>query len=481
MAFVYILFVARDINIIYNTYMAKKYNLSLYIFRRDLRLEDNTALIRALELSIEVIPCFIMDERQLYNNPYRGDNAVWFMIQSLRDLHNELIKKGGRLYLFKGIAETVVEMLIKEENINAVFFNRDYTPFSSMRDTNIKKICNQYNVDCNIYADALLNEPEMVVKQDGKAYKIFTQYLKKAKMFAVDVPVKNKYTNYRIKKVASEEPIDLLDAININTSSYILLRGGRKEGLKLLSNIAHLQDYNEKRNYPSVQGTSFLSAHNKFGTVSIREVYFAAKKYLKQPGSFIDELYWRDFFTYIAFHFPHVFTGAFHKKYDSIKWLVDNERFELWKNGITGFPIVDAGMRQLNTTGWMHNRVRMVVASFLVKDLHINWRWGEQYFAQKLIDYDPSVNNGNWQWAASTGCDAQPFFRIFNPWLQQKKYDPDCEYIKKWIPELRVFSAKVIHNWYDAGINCEYPKPVVNHTQESAIAKLMYKEVNTTR
>jgi Deoxyribodipyrimidine photolyase len=231
-----------------------------------------------------------MDERQLYNNPYRGDNAVWFMIQSLRDLHNELIKKGGRLYLFKGIAETVVERLIKEENINAVFFNRDYTPFSSMRDTNIKKICNQYNVDCNIYADALLNEPEIVVKQDGKAYKIFTQYLKKAKMFAVDVPVKNKYTNYRIKKVASEEPIDLLDAININTSSYILLRGGRKEGLKLLSNIAHLQDYNEKRNYPSVQGTSFLSAHNKFGTVSIREVYFAAKKYLKQPGSFIDEL-----------------------------------------------------------------------------------------------------------------------------------------------------------------------------------------------
>lgn len=455
--------------------MEKKYNLSLHIFRRDLRLEDNTALIRALELSTEVIPCFIMDERQLYNNAYRGDNAVFFMIQSLRNLHSELIKNGGRLYLFRGITENVVERLINEEHINAVFFNRDYTPFSSMRDTNIKEICKRYNVDCNIYADVLINEPEIVVKEDGKAYKIFTQYLKKAKMFAVDVPAKNKCTNYRVKQIESEQPFDVLDTIKTNTGPHILLRGGRKEALKLLANIAHLQDYNQKRNYPSVQGTSFLSAHNKFGTVSIREVYFAAKKYLKQPNSFIDELYWRDFFTYIAFHFPHVFTGAFHKKYDSIKWLDNKERFELWANGLTGFPIVDAGMRQLNATGWMHNRVRMVVASFLVKDLHINWRWGEQYFAQKLIDYDPSVNNGNWQWAASTGCDAQPFFRIFNPWIQQKKYDPDCVYIKKWIPELRLFSLKVIHNWFNANINCDYPKPIVNHTQESAIAKMMFK------
>lgn len=458
--------------------MAKKYNLSLHIFRRDLRLDDNTALIRACELSNYVIPCFILDDRQLYNNPYRGDNAVCFMIQSLRDLNNELVKKGGRLYLFKGISEDVVEKLIKEENINGVFFNRDYTPFSTMRDEKIREICTKYNRDCNIYADALMNEPEMVVTQDGRPYTIYSHYLKKAKMFAVSSPLKNKFTNYYTKKIKSEETQYILDTVTVSDNPQRLLKGGREEAMHLLSKIEDLQHYDETRNFPAVQGTSLLSAHIKFGTVSIREVYHTAKKYLKKPDSFINELYWRDFFTSIAFHFPHVFKGAFHQKYDTLQWTNDKEKFELWANGLTGFPIVDAGMRQLNTTGWMHNRVRMIVASFLVKDLHIDWRWGERYFATNLLDYDPSVNNGNWQWAASTGCDAQPYFRIFNPWLQQKKYDPECEYIKRWIPELQQFPAKVIHNWYDADINCDYPKPVVDHKRESAIAKLMYKSLS---
>ncbi len=460
--------------------MMKKYNISLHIFRRDLRLEDNTALIRACELSNQVIPCFILDDRQLGNNPYRGDNAVQFMAESLRDLNRELNKKGSRLYLFKGIAEDVVETLIKEEHINAVFFNRDYTPFSVMRDANIKNICNRYHVDCNIYADALLNEPEMVTKQDGKPYSIYSQYLKKAKMYPVESPLKNRYNNYSIKSISCEQPADILDTLYLNKNPHILLQGGRKEALKLLTHIAHLHNYSETRNYPSKEGTSLLSAHNKFGTVSIREVYYAAKQYLTLPDTFIGELYWRDFFTYIAYHFPHVFKGAFHKKYNSIKWLDDNKRFEQWTHGCTGFPIVDAGMRQLNTTGFMHNRVRMIVASFLVKDLHINWQWGERYFANQLIDYDPSVNNGNWQWAASTGCDAQPFFRIFNPWLQQKKYDPECEYIKRWIPELRSFPAKVIHNWYDAFVHSEYPKPIVDHGTQAGIAKMIFKTANAT-
>ncbi|MDH7554228.1 MAG: deoxyribodipyrimidine photo-lyase [Spirochaetota bacterium] len=458
--------------------MAKKYNLSLHIFIRDLRLDDNTALIRACELSNYVIPCFILDDRQLYNNPYMGDNAVQFMIQSLKELTTELNKKGSRLYLFKGIAENIVEMLIKQEKINAVFFNRDYTPFSIMRDGNIKEVCSRYTIDCNIYVDALMNEPEMVLSQDGRPYTIYSHYLKKARMFAVSSPLKNKFNNYYTKKIKSEEPQDILDTVTVNDNPNLFSKGGRNEALHLLSKIAHLQHYAKTRNFPAVQGTSLLSAHIKFGILSIREVYHTANKHLKIPDSFINELYWRDFFTSIAFHFPHVFKGAFHQKYDALQWTNDKEKFELWANGLTGFPIVDAGMRQLNTTGWMHNRVRMIVASFLVKDLHIDWRLGERYFATKLIDYDPSVNNGNWQWAASTGCDAQPYFRIFNPWLQQKKYDPDCKYIKHWIPELQTFPAKVIHNWYDADIICDYPKPVVEHQRESAIAKLMYKSLS---
>ncbi len=457
--------------------MTKKYELSLHIFRRDLRLDDNTALIRACELSNYVIPCFILDDRQLYNNPYRGDNAVWFMIQSLKELTTELNKKGSRLYLFKGIAENVVEMLIKEEKINAVFFNRDYTPFSRMRDGNIRELCARYTIDCNIYADALMNEPEMVVTQDGRPYTIYSHYLKKASMFAVSSPQKNKFNNYYTKKIKSEEPQDILDTVIVNENPHLLLKGGRSEALHLLSKIDNLQNYDQTRNFPAVQGTSLLSAHIKFGTVSIREVYHTAKKHLKSPHSFINELFWRDFFTSIAFHFPHIFKGSFHQKYDALQWLNDKEKFDRWANGLTGFPIVDAGMRQLNTTGFMHNRVRMIVASFLVKDLHIDWRWGERFFATKLIDYDPSVNNGNWQWAASTGCDAQPYFRIFNPWLQQKKYDPECKYIKRWIPELQTVPAKVIHNWYDADTICDYPKPVVEHQRESAMAKLMYKSL----
>ncbi|MCX8122814.1 MAG: DNA photolyase family protein [Spirochaetes bacterium] len=458
--------------------MGKKYNISLHIFRRDLRLEDNTALIRALELSNQVIPCFILDERQIYNNPYRGDFAIQFMVQSLKELNDDLNKKGSRLYLFKGIAENVVEMLLQEQKIDAVFFNRDYTPFSTMRDGKIKEICAKYAVDCNIYADALMNEPEMVVKLDGMPYIIFTQYLKKARMFQVNQPHKNKYSNYYNAKITLEKHHDILNTIIVNKNPHTFLKGGKKEALQLLSKIADLQNYSETRNFPALQGTSLLSAHIKFGTVSIRQVYHAANKFLRQPDSFITELYWHDFFTSIAYHFPHVFGGAFHKKYNALQWSNDKEKFELWAHGLTGFPIVDAGMRQLNTTGFMHNRVRMIAASFLVKDLHIDWRWGEQYFATKLIDYDPCINNGNWQWAASTGCDAQPFFRIFNPWLQQKKYDPECKYIKRWIPELQSLPAKVIHKWYEADINCDYPKPVVDHVKEAHIAKRMYRKVN---
>ncbi|MEJ5361615.1 MAG: deoxyribodipyrimidine photo-lyase [Spirochaetota bacterium] len=458
--------------------MSKRYQNSVHIFRRDLRLEDNTALIKALELSHQVVPCFILDERQINNNPYKSDNAVQFMIKSLGELNNELRSRGSRLYCFKGIAEQVIENLIKEVPIQAVFFNRDYTPFSKMRDENIRTVCKKYNIDCHVYADTLLNEPEAVVKQNGTPYSVYTHYLQKAKTFAVDLPVKHEKTNYYKEPIANAYHFDILQAIVSYDNPNIIVHGGRKEALALLQALHKLQDYQNTRNYPAIQGTSLLSAHIKFGTVSIRDVYHEAKGQLWNSTTFVNELYWRDFFTTIAFYFPYVFGQPFYEKYASLPWSDDEKSFERWKNGITGFPIVDAGMRQLNTTGWMHNRVRMIAASFLVKDLHIDWRRGEQYFAQTLIDYDPSVNNGNWQWAASTGCDAVPYFRIFNPWLQQKKYDTNCEYIKQWIPELRDLHPKVIHNWALAENTNKYPKPVVDHGKESAITRLLYKGIN---
>lgn len=456
--------------------MTKKYHLSLHIFRRDLRLQDNTALIRALELSLEVIPCFILDERQIVNNPYKFDNALIFMMNSLWELNSQLMEKGSRLYVFKGIAEEVVEKLLLSIQIQAVFFNRDYTPFATKRDEAIKAVCKAKSVDCNIYADALLNEPEAVVKNDGTPYTVYTHYLKKARTYAVSTPAVNRYTNYYKGEVPGTLHSEHLHSLVTCKNNVLFLKGGGAEAVKLLSAVKDLTNYKETRNYPFKKGTSHLSAHIKFGTVSIREVFYTAKQYLND-ATFIHELYWRDFFTSIAFHFPHVFKGAFHKQYDALQWANDKEKFELWTNGLTGFPIVDAGMRQLNTTGWMHNRVRMIVASFLVKDLHIDWRWGERYFATKLIDYDPSVNNGNWQWAASTGCDAQPYFRIFNPWLQQKKYDPECEYIKRWIPELQIVSLKDIHNWVYSGSSVKYPKPILDHVIESSYAKGIYKSI----
>ena len=258
----------------------------------------------------------------------------------------------------------------------------------------------------------------------------------------------------------------------------IFARGGRKNAQKVLNRLADFNDYDTDRDIPAKEATTGLSAHNKFGTVSIREVYHAVTDALGSSHTIIRELYWRDFFSHVAFHFPHIFGHAFHKKYEQLEWENSRKKFKVWCDGKTGFPIVDAGMRQLNVTGFMHNRVRMIVASFLVKDLHIDWRWGEKYFAQNLVDYDPAVNNGNWQWAASTGCDAQPYFRIFNPWIQGKKFDLDCIYIKKWVPELRKYSAKDIHRLEKGGALDGYPEAIVDHSEAKQVAEDMFIEAS---
>lgn len=457
--------------------MQKPFARSLFIFRRDLRLEDNTALNLALEQSDQVIPCFIFDPRQITPHPYQSLPALHCMSTSLEELNEALHKKGSQLHLVMGKAEEVVEEVINAGRVQAVFFNNDYTPFSRLRDEAIKRICSFLNTTCISAHDSLLTPPDQSIKDDGDPYTIFTPYFKKN---SVTKPAKPKrlsegrFITVNLPLAVSKQ---FMEELKYKNAHQLFRKGGRKEALNLIeTKLPLLTDYAVARDIPTQEKTSGLSVHHKFGTCSIREVYHAALSTLGKDSPFIKELYWRDFFTQICFQFPHVLHGAFHRRYDTIQWSDNEENFQKWCRGETGFPIVDAGMRQLNETGFMHNRVRMIVASFLTKDLHINWRWGERYFAQKLLDYDPAVNNGSWQWAASTGCDAQPYFRIFNPWLQQEKFDSECFYIKKWVPELKHLSSKQIHNLKnETGLG--YPIPMVDHGKQKDIAIQMFQAV----
>ena len=450
-------------------------HVSIHIFRRDLRLHDNSALLAALEKSQQVVPIFIFDERQL-NNPFRGDFAFRFLLNSLHELDLELQARGSHLYLFRGIAEKVLEQLLGLLPVSAIYLNRDYTPFSLQRDAAIKEICNSKNIEIQVFADALLTEPEWVHKEDGLPYTVFTPFKKRASKIAIAKPVSNDFQNFYKDPILCENP-QLLDLLMPKSGATPLLHGGRNEGLKLLEQVATMDNYNEVRNIPALNATSLLSAQHKFGTISVRETYERAQN-LDESNAFVSELYWRDFFTHIAFHFPHVFGNSFREKYNDLNWKQNDTAFQRWCTGTTGFPIVDAGMRQLVQTGFMHNRVRMIVASFLPKDLHLDWRLGERFFANHLADYDPAVNNGNWQWAASTGCDAQPYFRIFNPWSQQQKFDPDCAYIKKWVPELAALSPETIHNlWKRFPPGLTYPRPMLEHAEAAKWAISMFKKL----
>ena len=302
---------------------------------------------------------------------------------------------------------------------------------------------------------------------------MFTPYYKQALTFTVTPPQKLTqgafYSDTLKSSFLATHPL----VYTKNSSSVVT--GGTAQAQKIVRPLEDFTNYEQEHNFPSI-ATTHLSAHNKFGTVSIRTVYHAIYKKLGKSHPLLRQLYWRDFFTTIAFFFPFVFGNAFKEKYNNVVWSTNKKFFEKWCKGMTGFPIVDAGMRELNATGFMHNRARLITGSFLVKDLHINWLWGEKYFAQQLIDYDPSVNNGNWQWVASTGCDSQPYFRIFNPWLQQKKFDPECIYIKKWLPEVKNIPIKDIHNWYKTYSEYDnYHPPLVEHDYETKKAKIMYK------
>ncbi len=420
------------------------YKLSLFIFRRDLRLQDNTALIEALKHSEKVVPCFIFDYQQMQKNEYFSEKAFYFMLQSLQDLYEELSSQEAKLYIFKGDPANIVKQLIRTYKIDAVYVNRDYTPYSVKRDRVIQQTVENLGKEFHSLGDVLLHEPEEIYKEDGNPYTTYIPFMKKSRTLDVIKPQCNVYSNYFSAKIDLPSIFSLKGFSEKSNRSAPLLEGGRKSAEKLLQKIN------------SSTEASHLSAHHKFGTLSIREVYHHIVREFGVDHDVINGLYRRDFFTHIAFHFPIVFGNSFHEKYRDISWSKNQRHFMLWCEGKTGVPIVDAGMRELNETGYMHHDVRMVVASFLIKDLHIDWRRGEKYFAQKLIDYDPAVNNGNWQWVASTGCDVQ---------LQQEKFDPEAVYIKQWVPELKALTPKEIHKLEKYTL--------VNHKMEAERAKKM--------
>ena len=414
-------------------------DLSVFLFRRDLRLSDNSGLIAAMHASKKVMPVFIVDPALVAN--WSNANArLSFLGSALKNLDHAIASHGGRLQVLQGDLAEVLSKLLNQHKVDSVYTNRDYTPLARSRDKQLKTVSETMGVAFHSYGDQLLNEPEAVTKADGLPYTVFTPYFRRAKDHHIPTPTQEAQFNFGECEAGIDIETSLLGPYLAHPTDPGMLSVD-----KALARINSLEDYDETKDLPGVNGTSRLSALLRFGLCSVREVYHSALDSHSLSHGLIRQLYWRDFYFQVGYHFPHVYKSAFRKKYDRLAWDHNPHAFKAWQQGETGFPIVDAGMRELLATGYMHNRVRMIVASFLTKNLHIDWRKGERHFARYLIDFDPALNNGNWQWGASTGCDAQPYFRVFNPWRQQLRFDKDCAYIKHWVPELRELTPRQIH------------------------------------
>ncbi|MEM8523163.1 MAG: deoxyribodipyrimidine photo-lyase [Bacteroidota bacterium] len=426
--------------------------ISIFWFRRDLRLHDNAGFYRALKGEHPVLPIFIFDKHILDELPVE-DARVEFIHDVLHELKEELKEEGGALEVQYDTPEAAWKFLLEKYDIGAVYTNHDYEPYAKNRDAKIKELLAEQDVEFHTFKDHVIFEREEVVKSDGDPYVVFTPYSRvwKSKLNSRISKDKNgEDVSYYLKAYPNKKYFSNLyqsDPKNIPTLEHMGFKSTKIEIPDRTVTQGLIRTYDETRNFPAIDGTSRLGIHFRFGTISIRE---KARKAQKLNETFLNELIWRDFYSMIMNHFPRVVDRAFRAKYDTIPWRNDKEDFEKWCIGKTGYPIVDAGMRELNNTGYMHNRVRMITASFLTKHLLIDWRWGEAYFAEKLLDYELASNNGGWQWAAGSGTDAAPYFRIFNPTSQQKKFDKDFKYIKEWIPEY--------------GTD-RYPEPMVDHKE----------------
>jgi deoxyribodipyrimidine photo-lyase len=444
-------------------------NTAVFIFRRDLRLEDNTGLLAACEKFGQVIPIFCFDPRQAdeERNDYYSANAFRFMCDSLLELDDHLKKRDSKLHVYAGRPDELVKKLVADRGIKAVYCNADYTPFSKKRDQQMAKACKKQDIEFKAFPDVALTEPGSVLTNSGDPYKVYTPFANKARKQAVDTPRRNNFDNFARIRTDYLDGRSAIESYRPDGGEAVKQTGGRSNATGKLRNLDQHKNYDEDREVPATKGTTRLSAHLKFGTISPREFYWSVREELGKNHGLITEIYWRDFYLHVIHHFPEVLGEPFNDQFEGLNWRHDEDEFQRWQEGRTGFPIVDAGMRELKEVGWMHNRVRMIVASFLTKDLHIDWRWGEKHFAQQLVDYDPASNNGGWQWAASTGADAQPYFRIFNPWTQGEDYDPECEYIKEYVPELRDLDPERIHAIEDEGVpeGVDYPAPMVDHNQ----------------
>jgi len=422
--------------------------INIFWFRRDLRLEDNTALEKALASGLPVLPVFIFDTNIIDELP-PDDARISFIHRRLSEINDNLRKKGSSVYVLKGDTNEKWQEMITKFDINAVYINKDYEPYAFMCDSKVENLLNMNGIALFRHKDQVIFEENEILKSDEKPYTIFTPYknrwLKKLnENAAVISPVKpeKQGTFYQ----------HMYDFPSLHETGF-----GESSIRVRPFDLSAIPEYHKYRDLPAVDRTSYLSPHLRFGAVSIR---YIASLALKQNMSFLNELIWREFFMQILFHFPSVVTDNFKPVYDFIQWRNNENEFRRWCNGETGYPIVDAGMNQLNKTGFMHNRVRMISAGFLCKHLLIDWRWGEAYFALKLLDYELSSNNGNWQWAAGTGCDAAPYFRVFNPETQQKRYDPKEEYIRRWV---------------DNYGKPDYPEKIVDHEFARQRALAVYK------
>lgn len=446
---------------------------SLFIFHRDLRVVDNKALLRMVKAgATRILPIFIFTPDQVDHNPYFSDHAFQFMCQSLSDLRQAT---GRTLTCFHGDEVKIVESLIRElGDVNGIAFNTDYTRYAKQRTANMEKLCKKWGIPCILAEDYTLLEMHRI--RDGGYYSVFRPYFDRVRDLDKEIQVSRKrvdgFVAYRGKMK------------QVHESSYFTLDkniqpGGRKAALRILSTLGKFRDYDKTRNNPSID-TTRLSPHIKFGTVSIREVYERADRVSIE---LVRQVVWHDFYAQLMNYLPYHQTlggGNFQNK--KITWSSKPTLFKKWCDGRTGFPIVDAGMRQLNATGWMQNRVRLITSNFLTLVMGIDWRKGEKYFAQKLVDYDPSSNNGNWQFTAQVGIDRVPYLRIYNPFQQAKDYDPSCTYIKRWIPELMKVDKKIILNWNKItssewkALEVEYPLPVIDYEHGRRESERKYKK-----